>query len=558
MKYHKIDGQLFTKMVLVGAEKLNKHVKIIDALNVFPVPDGDTGTNMNLSFVSGIKELKKRNNNHVGQNSEALAKGLLMGARGNSGVILSQLFRGFSKHIISFEEIDTAQFAAALKSGVDSAYNAVMKPVEGTILTVAREMANEAIKVSHKEKDITLLMEAIVKRGKISLANTPELLPILKEVGVVDAGGKGLLYVYEGFLAALKDEDIEMDSDLFCDDIDTDIGILDSFQSKISNEDIEFGYCTEFFVQLNDLPFDESVFKNKLIEFGDSLVVISDDDIVKVHVHSNEPGAVLNYAMEHGSLHKIKIDNMREQHSHILIDEANEIELAKSKQVKKSTKAMKPYGIIAVGMGEGIVDIFKSLGVDIVIAGGQTMNPSTEDMVNAINEINAEKYIILPNNSNIILAAEQTVDLVDKPVLIIPSKTIPQGISALLFFNQNASLNENKDNMTNALESVKTGQVTYSIRDTKFEELEISEGDFIGLADGKILTTNADVLETAYNLLEKMLEDEDEILTIFYGEDVKEKQVKDLEERIAKQFPNIEIEIHNGKQPLYYFIFGIE
>ncbi len=557
MKYHKIDGQLFTKMVVEGAKNLNKHVKGIDALNVFPVPDGDTGTNMNLSFVSGINELKKRNTNHVGKNADALAKGLLMGARGNSGVILSQLFRGFSKHIISKEEIDSIQFAEALKTGVDIAYKAVMKPVEGTILTVAREMADEAIKKAHKEKDVSLVMEATIERGRVSLANTPELLPILKEVGVVDAGGKGLLYVYEGFLAILKNEniDIDTDTDLFSEEVENTIEDVHSFQSKISTEDIEFGYCTEFFINLNDLAFDETIFKNKLAELGDSLVVISDDEIVKVHVHSNEPGTVLNNAIEHGSLHKIKIDNMREQHSHILIDDANKSEQTKSKQEKKS---LKPYGIIAVGMGEGIVDIFKSLGVDIVIAGGQTMNPSTEDMVNAINEINAESYIILPNNSNIILAAEQTVDVVDKPIAVIPSKTIPQGISALLFFNQGASIDENKENMVKALDNIKTGQVTYSIRDTKFEKLEINEGDFIGIADGKILTNDKDVLDTAYSLLVEMLNEEDEILTIIYGEDINEEQVKELESRLLEQFPDIEIEIHNGKQPLYYFIFGIE
>ncbi|MGD9678629.1 MAG: DAK2 domain-containing protein [Vulcanibacillus sp.] len=558
MEYHTIDGQLFTKMVLAGAKNLNKHVKSIDALNVFPVPDGDTGTNMNLSFTSGINELKKRNTDHVGKNAEALAKGLLMGARGNSGVILSQLFRGFSKHILSFEVMDSVQFAEALKTGVNTAYKAVMKPVEGTILTVAREMADEAIKISHKEKNIVVLMEEIIKRGKISLANTPELLPILKEVGVVDAGGKGLLYVYEGFLAILKDENMDLEEfidDLNFDDVSkTDSG---SFLTKISTESIEFGYCTEFFIGLDNQEFNEDNFKKEISEFGDSLVVISDDEIVKVHIHSNEPGTVLNYSMKYGSLHKLKIDNMREQHNHIIIDDANSSQNS-SLSSKESKKPIQPYGIVAVGMGEGIVDIFKSIGVDKVVTGGQTMNPSTEDIVNAINEINAENYIILPNNSNIILAAEQTLAIVDKPIVVIPSKTMPQGIAALLLFNKTASLEENKKNMLDALDTIKTGQVTYSIRDTKFENLEISQGDFIGIADGKILTNTQDLLETSYNLLVEMIQEEDEILTIIYGEDVNEEQVRILENMLIERFPNIEIEIHNGKQPLYYFIFGIE
>jgi len=571
VEHQKIDGQLFFQMMLEGANNLNKHVKSIDALNVFPVPDGDTGTNMNLSLTSGVTELKNKCTDHIGKNADALAKGLLMGARGNSGVILSQLFRGFSKHIISSEEIDSKQFAEALKLGVDTAYKAVMKPVEGTILTVSREAAEEGIRASRKEADITKVMQAILNKGKESLAKTPELLPILKEVGVVDAGGQGLLYIYEGFLAVLKGE--KLDSVDFSNQITKKPLELHKkeapVQAKLSVEEIEFGYCTEFIIGLNEEiikngSFIEENFRNELSQMGDSIVVVSDDEIVKVHIHSEQPGIVLNKAMTFGSLHKIKIENMREQHSHILLEEGsdfisddedevngslNNVRFAKSKQL---------YGFIAVAMGEGVTDIFKSLGVDVVISGGQTMNPSTEDIVNAINQVNAENIIILPNNSNIILAAEQAQSLLDQPIAVVPSKSIPQGISSLLAFNPNSTLEENKETMIEALGKVKTGQVTYAVRDSKFENIEIKEGDFLGIADGKIVTTTTDLIETASSLLNEMIASDEEILTIIYGQDVNEEQVKQLEEEIMDSYPNIEIEIHNGGQPIYYFIFSID
>lgn len=555
MEYYKIDGPIFTGMILVAAKELNKNVKAIDALNVFPVPDGDTGTNMNLSFISGVAELKKKQNGHVGQNSEALARGLLMGARGNSGVILSQLFRGFSKEIASYESINTVQFADALKRGVESAYSAVMKPVEGTILTVSKDVANEAVRIAKRETEFITFLERIISVGEKSLANTPELLPILKEVGVVDAGGKGLLYIYKGFLHSLKNPSLAAEgAELEVYDEADDSEFAASAQSKISAEDIEFGYCTEFFINLTDTNFSEAKFKDRLSQLGDSLVVIHDEDIVKVHVHSNEPGTVLNAAIEYGGLSKIKIENMREQHSHIVVEEHE------AQAASEQTPAMEPqeYGIIAVGMGEGIINIFKSLGVDIVVSGGQTMNPSTEDIVNAINQLNAEKYIILPNNSNIILAAEQATEVVDKPIAVIPSKSIPQGISALLYYNQALPLEENKEHMIQGLGAIKTGQVTYSIRDTKLENLEINEGDYIGLANNKIIINDNDLLDTAFKLLDEMIEDEDEILTIIYGEDVTEAQVTELSDRVQEAYPDLEIEIHNGMQPIYNFIFGIE
>lgn len=564
MEYQKIDGYLFTKMVLEGAKNLNENVKDIDALNVFPVPDGDTGTNMNLSFTSGVNELKNKNSKHIGKNAEALSKGLLMGARGNSGVILSQLFRGFSKYISSFEEIDGRQFAEALKNGVNTAYKAVMKPVEGTILTVAKDSADEAIKKANKETDITKIMEYVISRAEESLANTPNLLPVLKEVGVVDAGGKGLLFIYLGFLSILSGKTIDIDFDDVIIKPDTTQILAQPAQAKLATGEIEFGYCTEFFIHLSDdvmknNTFNEENFKNKLAQNGDSIVVIYDDDIVKVHIHAEKPGIILNFAMEFGSLHKLKIENMREQHSHILIDAENVSEQsAIDNNLKESNLPKKDYGIIAVTLGEGIEEIFKSLGVDIIVSGGQTMNPSTEDLAKAANEINSENVFILPNNSNIILAAEQVQDVVEKSITVIPTKTMPQGIASLLSFNPSVSVEDNKIAMISEIANVKTGQVTFAVRDTNIDSLEIKEGDLIGISDGKIVVSTPDIMDASYNLLTNMLDEDDEILTIIYGEDVTEEQVKILSEKIESNYPDVELEIYNGKQPLYYFIFGIE
>ncbi len=574
MNNHIIDGKLFTQMVLAGAQNLTNHVKIVDALNVFPVPDGDTGTNMNLSFTSGVNELKKQNTDHVGNAAQALAKGLLMGARGNSGVILSQLFRGFSKYVAQFEQIDSKQFAEALKQGVDTAYKAVMKPVEGTILTVSREAAHEAIKVARRETDINIVMEKTLQKARESLAKTPELLPVLKEVGVVDAGGQGLVYVYEGFIKVLKGEEVSFDTPVnesekvsFSEMAHHHLPV----QAKLSTEEIEFGYCTEFIIGLEDEivkndSFKEPDFREKISKFGDSLLVVADDEIVKVHIHAEHPGEVLNFAMNYGSLHKIKIDNMREQHSHILLGEGNyhgadnqvaNVNTEKDLSSSVEEKELQPYGIIAVAMGDGLVEIFKSLGVDVVITGGQTMNPSTEDIVKAMEEIYAEEYIILPNNSNIILAAEQAQELVDQPVAVVPTKTIPQGMAALLAFNPADSLEENKESMIEALKQVKTGQVTYAVRDSKYDGLEIKEGNYLGIAEGKIVATAEDLMDTTSELLNQMIKDE-EVLTIIYGSDVSKEQVAELEAIISEQFPDLETEIHYGGQPLYYFIFSIE
>ena len=545
-------------MVLEGAKNLKQHVKDIDDLNVFPVPDGDTGTNMNLSLTSGVNELQKVNTSHLGKNAEALAKGLLMGARGNSGVILSQLFRGFSKYVSNYEEVDSKQFAEAFKQGVETAYKAVMKPVEGTILTVSREAAEEGLRVAKREDNILLVMEAVLRKGKDSLARTPDLLPILKEVGVVDAGGQGLLYVYEGFFAVLKGEKITADYQEPKKEEKTITEIAHKkqpVQAKLATEDIEYGYCTEFIIGLKDelvkqQSFAEADFRVKLSEFGDSLLVVADDEIVKVHIHAEQPGTVLNMAMEYGSLHNIKIDNMREQHSHILMENSD--------QSDDQFQPPQPYGIVAVAMGDGIIDIFKSLGVDVVISGGQTMNPSTEDIVNAIKELNAEKIIILPNNSNIILAAEQAQTLVEQPTVVIPTKSIPQGITSLLSFNSNLSLEENKEIMSAVIDEVKTGQVTYAVRDSKYENKEIKEGDYLGIFDGKIVSSSEDMIDTSFNLVSEMIKDDGEVLTIIYGQDTTAEQVKQLENKLTEAYPDLEIEIHDGGQPIYYFIFSID
>ncbi len=462
-----LDGRLFAEMVFQGAAHLSNNAKAVDALNVFPVPDGDTGTNMNLSMTSGAKEVKNNISDHIGKVGSALAKGLLMGARGNSGVILSQLFRGFAKAVEAKKEINSAEFAAALEAGVTTAYKAVMKPVEGTILTVAKDAAKRAVEIAKKEQDIAIVMEEVVKEAKASLQRTPELLPVLKEVGVVDSGGQGLVYVYEGFLSALKGENV-------ADRKPIEVSMQElinaehhkSAQSHIDTDEIEFGYCTEFMVRferdkLQKHPFSEEAFRQDLSRFGDSLLVIADDELVKVHIHTEQPGEVLTYGQKYGSLINIKIENMRQQHANIVNQERNAASSAsKAKQKEK-------YGIVTIAMGSGVAELFKSIGAHVVIEGGQTMNPSTEDIVKAIESINAETVFVLPNNKNIIMTAQQAATVVNQKVIVIPSKTVPQGMSALLAFNPSLSEEQNEKAMTVALSRVKTGQVTFSVREQR-------------------------------------------------------------------------------------------
>ena len=541
-------------MIIQGANHLSANAKLVDSLNVFPVPDGDTGTNMNLSMTSGAKEVQNNVQDHIGKVGVSLSRGLLMGARGNSGVILSQLFRGFSKSIETKASVSSQEFAAALESGVETAYKAVMKPVEGTILTVAKDAARQGVIAAQEHSDIIMVMEEIVKEAKASLDRTPDLLPVLKEVGVVDSGGQGLLFVYEGFLAELRGEALPAISDNFSMDKLVSAEHHINVQGHINSEDIVFGYCTEFMVRLEGKKtFDEDKFRQDLSEFGDSLLVISDEEVVKVHIHSEQPGNCLNYGQTYGSLIKLKIDNMREQHTAIVGDTHATLE-TESKPKKEKQK----FGIVSVVMGSGISDLFKSIGATVVIEGGQTMNPSTEDIVKAIEEANAETIIILPNNKNIIMAAQQAKDVVSEQVIVIPSKTVPQGMSALLAFNPALEALDNDHAMTEALNHVKTGQITYAVRDTVIDGLEIANGDFMGIDEGKIKVKSKEMLQAAKDLLLEMIDEESEIITIIYGEDASQDEVDELAKFCNAQFEDAEVELHNGNQPLYSFIFSIE
>lgn len=555
-----LDGKRFAEMVIQGANHLTANAKMVDALNVFPVPDGDTGTNMNLSMTSGAKEVKNNVQEHIGKVGVALSKGLLMGARGNSGVILSQLFRGFSKAVETKAQISGDDFAHALEAGVETAYKAVMKPVEGTILTVAKDSAKKGVQAAQNSNDIIVIMEEVLKEAKASLKRTPDLLPVLKEVGVVDSGGQGLVFVYEGFLAVLKGEKLPdtPSASLSMDEL-VNTEHHKNVQGHINTEDIEFGYCTEFMVRFEqektaNHPFNEGVFRNDLSKLGDSLLVIADEDVVKVHIHSEQPGEVLSYGQKYGNLINMKIENMRQQHTNIV----GETHVAPVSDLQKAPKEQQEYGIVAVSMGSGIADLFRSIGAHAVIEGGQTMNPSTEDIVKAVKEVNAKKVFILPNNKNIIMAAQQAADVSDEDIYVIPSKTVPQGLSALLAFNPSGDLQTNEAAMNDALKHVKTGQITFAVRDTQIDGLEIEKNDFMGIAEGKIVVKNKDKGKTAEELLSQMLDEDSEILTIIYGEDVSEVEVQQLSQFVEDKYGNVEIEIHKGGQPLYSFIFSIE
>ncbi|MBU8749216.1 MULTISPECIES: DAK2 domain-containing protein [Bacillus] len=553
MSIRTLDGRTFAEMILAGAQNLSQNASAVDALNVFPVPDGDTGTNMNLSMTSGAREVEQMDTDDIGKVGSALSKGLLMGARGNSGVILSQLFRGFSKSIETKKEINALEFAAALQAGVDMAYKAVMKPVEGTILTVAKDAAKKAMILAEKETDITALMIAVTEEAEASLNRTPELLPVLKEVGVVDSGGKGLLCVYEGFLASLKGETVPQKAVLPSLDDMVSAEHHKSAQSMMNTEDIEFGFCTEVMVRLDQTKreFDEGTFRQDLSQFGDSLLVIADESLAKVHIHAEEPGNVLNYAQHYGELIKIKIENMREQHTSIISQESKPAD-------NETPPAKQPYGIVTVAMGEGISDLFKSIGASVVIEGGQTMNPSTEDIVDAVKSVNADTVFILPNNSNIIMAANQAASVVDEQVFVIPAKTVPQGMSALLAFNPDQAAEANEANMLSAIQQVKSGQVTFSVRDTHIDGKDIKKGDFMGILNGTIIGTSENQLSAAKMLLSEMIGEDDEIVTILYGEDASQEEAEQLEAFLSEKYEEIEVEIHNGKQPLYSYIVSAE
>lgn len=560
MSINTLDGKRFAEMVLLGASHLSANAKYVDALNVFPVPDGDTGTNMNLSMTSGAKEVKGNVQEHIGKVGIALSKGLLMGARGNSGVILSQLFRGFSKAIEQKASVNGKEFALALEAGVETAYKAVMKPVEGTILTVAKDSAKRAVAASKKHDDLIAIMEEVVAEAKASLNRTPDLLPVLKEVGVVDSGGQGLVFVYEGFLAVLKGEQLP-DGPSSMPSMNELVSAEHhkSVQSHMSTEDIEFGYCTEFMVKLESeklshSPFTEETFRQDLSKHGDSLLVIADEQLVKVHIHAEHPGEVLSYAQRYGSLVNMKIENMREQHTNLI----SELHDAPAPKAPAQKKEKLEYGIVTVSMGSGIADLFRSIGAHAVIEGGQTMNPSTEDIVKAIKEVNAKKIIILPNNKNIIMAAQQAAEVAEEEVIVIPSKTVPQGMSALLAFNPSADLAENNQGMSEALQLVKTGQITFAVRDTSIDGLAIEKDDFMGIADGNIVVKDKNKVVSAQELLKELLDEDSEILTILKGEDATDEEVEALVEFVESNYEDVEIEVHDGKQPLYAFIFSIE
>lgn len=556
MVKEKIDLTDLKAMLTSGSHNLKDHVEAINALNVFPVPDGDTGTNMSLTMTSGVREIQNKGLETVGELTSQFAKGLLMGARGNSGVILSQLFRGFSTVLKNEKEsIDAEALANAFQAGVDTAYKAVMKPVEGTILTVAREAAKAGLQTTKKTKDVLAVMQAVVSEAKTTLQKTPDMLPLLKEVGVVDSGGQGLVSIYQGFLSALSGEappSVEETAQL------EDLVRAEHHKnahSFMKSEEIVFGFCTEFMVRFSNegrSRFQETEFRNRLSDYGDSLLVVSDDDLLKVHIHAENPGDLLNIAQEYGELIKIKIENMREQHAAI-VQKEDEPDVSPSPNKKKDK-----YGIVTVVQGPGIAELFRSLGATVVIEGGQSMNPSTEDVVKAIKATEAENVIVLPNNGNIVMAAKQAAEVSDAKVQLIETKTIAQGLSALMAFSADRSLEENAAVMNRSSQNVKSGQITKAVRDTSVEGLSIRNGDYIGLFDGDIVTTSPDRTSALKQLIEKMITDNDEILTLIYGSQTDQAEVTSLIEELEDVYPDIEVEVHSGGQELYDYLLALE
>lgn len=547
----KINGLVLAKMIDLGSKNLAKNAEKINSLNVFPVPDGDTGTNMNLSMSSGAKETAANVVENIGELGKSFSKGLLMGARGNSGVILSQLFRGMSQHIAGKSEIDAKEFAAAIQNGVSIAYKAIIKPVEGTILTVAREAAEAGVKAAENTTSIIEVMDAIYLEAQESLKRTPELLPILKEVGVVDSGGQGLVCVYQGFVAALKGEEIEG-----LDTVETNVVDMqfedDHDMDFMSPEDIVYGFCTEFTVRLDKdkKEFNEDKFREDMSKFGDSLLVISDSEYVKIHVHTETPGEVFNYGQQYGELIKIKSDNMREQHREVL----------RKQEAKQASapKEVKEQAMISISMGAGLSKVLKSMGVDYIVEGGQTMNPSTEDIMKAIKEVNAKNIYIFPNNKNIQLAAKQAAELAEENVFVIESKTAPQGLAAVMVFNSQLSPEENFANMQEVLSTVSTLEVTHAVRDTNIEGVEIKKDQFMGIKDGKIVVSDLSLNTVLEELLEKSLDEDKEIVTLYLGEDSTDEYTDFLEELLENKYPDIEVELIESGQPVYPYIIGVE
>ena len=551
-----ITTSLFQEMVQAASTRLNKQAEYVNSLNVFPVPDGDTGTNMGMTIENGAKEVADKSASTVSEVAAIFAKGLLMGARGNSGVITSQLFRGFSQSVKGKDELDGQALSLAFQSGVEVAYKAVMKPVEGTILTVSRGAAIGAKKKAEVTNDAVEVMKAALEGAKAALAKTPDMLPVLKEVGVVDSGGQGLVFIYEGFLSALTGEYIA--SEDFQATPATMSQMINAEHHKsvaghVATEDITFGYCTEIMVALKQGPtyvkdFDYDEFRNYLNELGDSLLVVNDDEIVKVHVHTEDPGLVMQEGLKYGSLVKVKVDNMRNQHE---------------AQLKKEEKATKPaeekeYAIIAVVAGEGFAEIFKAQGVDYIISGGQTMNPSTEDFIKAVDQVNARNIIFLPNNKNIFMAAQSAAEVLEQPTTVIETRTLPQGLTSLLAFDSGKTIEENHERMTAALSDVVSGSITTAVRDTTIDGLEIHENDKLGMVDGKILVSNPDMLTTLKATFAKMLDEDSEIVSIYVGEDGDEELANGLAQDLMEEYEDLEVEIHQGNQPVYPYIFSVE
>lgn len=565
MEITSINSKLLARMFLAGAKNLDSKKDWINELNVFPVPDGDTGTNMTMTIMSAAKEVSSLTNPTMAELAKAISSGSLRGARGNSGVILSQLFRGFFKVIKEYDEIDVTILCEACQKAVETAYKAVMKPKEGTILTVAKGAAEKALELSDETEDVVTFVEEVIKQAEYVLDQTPEMLPVLKQAGVVDSGGQGLVQVLKGAYDALIGKEI---------DYTIEGAPTGAAPAKISAEteaEIKFGYCTEFIIVLNAPMSDneEHAYKAFLESIGDSIVVVADDEIVKTHVHTNDPGLALQKALTFGSLSKIKIDNMREEHQEKLIKDSQKLaaqqkaeeEAYEAAQADEKTNNMpaKEMGFVSVSIGEGMNEVFRGLGVDYLIEGGQTMNPSTEDMLNAIEHVNAKTVFILPNNKNIIMAANQAVDLVeDKQIIVIPTKTIPQGITALVNYIPDHSAEENKEQMMAEIENVKTGQVTYAVRDTEIDGKTIKQNDFMGIGDKSILSVGTDLKATTLEMVDAMVDEDSAIVSIYFGSDSDEDSANELAAAIEEKYPDVEVEVNDGGQPIYYYVISVE
>lgn len=551
-----ITTSLFQEMVQAASTRLGNQAEYVNSLNVFPVPDGDTGTNMGMTIENGAKEVADKPASTVGEVGQILSKGLLMGARGNSGVITSQLFRGFGQAIKDKEELTGQDLAHAFQSGVEVAYKAVMKPVEGTILTVSRGAATAALKKAEETDDAVEVMRAALDGAKRALAKTPEMLPVLKEVGVVDSGGQGLVFIYEGFLAALTGEYIASEDFKATPAVMTEMINAEHHKSvaeHVATEDIKYGYCTEIMVALKQGPtyvkeFNYEEFQGYLSGLGDSLILVNDDEIAKVHVHTEDPGLVLQEGLKYGALKKVKVDNMRNQHDAVL----------EKDQAVAISQEEKDFAIVAVCAGDGLADIFKSQGVDYVISGGQTMNPSTEDIVKAIDAVNAKNVIILPNNKNIFMAAQSAAEVSEVPAAVVETRTVPQGFASLLAFNPAQSLEENVEAMTASLSDVVSGSVTLAVRDTSIDGLEIHKDDNLGMVDGKIVVSNPDMTTTLKEIFAKMIDEDSEIITIYVGEEGNKELAEEISEYLESTYEDVEVEIHDGKQPVYPYLMSVD